>query len=230
MVKILKEKVTITAIKAGKNPKAQRSNLFLDGRFAFSLDNQVIAKEHLAIGSELSPEQLKVLGGADNYQRCLNAALRFLASRPRSEKETMERLKLKGYGEAEIEKALSHLRELNLLNDVAFAEYWKENRDSFKPRGQRLIKLELRRKGLDSQVINEAVADMDESEAAYRAAASKARSLTGLDFQVFRQKLGAYLQRRGFDFAVINRVVRRVWEEKTGDSSGGELDHNAAKD
>jgi regulatory protein len=228
MVNILKEQVTITAIKAGKNPKIQRSNLFLDGRFAFSLDNQVIAKERLVVGSPLSPEQLQLLGGADNYQRCVNAGLRFLTSRPRSEAETRQRLKLKGFGSEEIEKAVSHLKELNLLNDAAFAQYWKENRDSFKPRGQRLLKLELRQKGLEGEVIAEAIEAVDESDAAYRAACSKARTLASLDFQPFRQRLSSYLQRRGFDFAVTNKVIKRVWEEKTHGSTGEESEQSEA--
>jgi regulatory protein len=215
----LEHKAVITAIKAGKNPRIQRSNLFLDGKFAFSLDNQVIVKERLKVGAQLSPAEVELLGGADHYERCLNSALRFLAYRPRSEAETQQRLKKRGYGAGEIARALVRLKELNLLDDSAFAQYWTENRDSFRPRGPRLIKTELRRKGLGREVIDQAVQGLDEKEAAYRAAMGKARVLTLADFQDFRRKLGGYLQRRGFEYGTVNATVRRVWQEKKGETS-----------
>lgn len=211
------QKAIITAIKAGKNPRLQRSNLFLDGKFAFSLDNQLVLKERLKVGAELSAEQVKALGGADQYQRCLNSALRFLAYRPRSEGETRERLKKKGYSGEDIEKTVARLRELALLDDAAFAQYWKENRSAFKPRGQRLLKVELRHKGLEREVIDQAVQGLDDKAGAYQAAVGKARSLGGADFAEFRRKLGGYLQRRGFDYTTVSSTVKRLWLEKHGE-------------
>ena len=90
-----------------------------------------------------------------NFQRCLNAAFQFLSYRPRSEAETRERLKQRGYEDEEIEKVVAQLKRLDLLDDAAFAEFWKENRNSFRPRSQRMLKMELRRKGVESEVINE---------------------------------------------------------------------------
>ena len=77
-------------------------------------------------------------------------------------------------------------------------------------------KLELRRKGVESEVIQEVVEDIDDTENAYRAAISKARTLPVADYQIFRQKLGGYLQRRGFNYGVINNIVKRAWQERTG--------------
>jgi regulatory protein len=206
----------ITAIKAVKNPRIQRSNIYLDSKFAFSLDNEVIVKEKLKAGLELSPKEVGLLTNADAFQRCLNAAFRFLSYRPRSESETRERLQKHGYESEEIEKVVAQLKRLALLDDTAFAEYWKENRNSFRPRGQRMLKMELRRKGVESGVIDEVIDDVDEAENAYRAASSKARTLSVSDYQVFQQRLGGYLQRRGFSYGVINKIVEQTWQERTG--------------
>lgn len=207
----------ITAIKAGRNPRVRRSNVYLDGKFAFSLDNEVIVKEKLRAGLELTSAEVDVLTGSDRFQRCLNAAFRFLSYRPRSEAETRERLARHGYDPADIERVTEQLKRLGLLDDAAFAEFWKENRDSFKPRGQRLVKMELRRKGVESEVIDEAVEDMDEAANAYRAALMKARTLPVSDYQVFRRRLGSFLQRRGFNYGVINSIIKKVWLERTGE-------------
>ena len=211
-------KSKITAIKAGKSLRLKRSSIFLDGRFAFSLDNAVILKEQLKVGQTLSEKEVELLAGADRFERCLNAALLFLGYRPRSEAETRTRLQKHGYTGGEIDRVIERLKSLGLLNDAAFAEYWKENRTSFKPRGQRMLKSELRRKGVDPGTISEAVEGIDELENARRAAGAKARSLPVVDYQVFRQKLGGYLQRRGFDYGVISKIVKQVWEERSGET------------
>jgi regulatory protein len=208
----------ITALKAGKNLKGQRSNVYLNGKFAFSLDNEVIAREKLRVGSQVSPDEIKKLAGADRSQLCLNAAFKFLSYRPRSEAETRERLKYKGYDSREIEKAISELKRLQLINDGSFAEFWKENRTSFRPRSQRMVGLELRRKGVEPGIIQQAVSQIDDSESAYKVATTRARTLKAADFQVFRQKMGSYLQRRGFNYGVINKTVRQVWQEQTHES------------
>jgi regulatory protein len=210
-----KLKGKITAIKAGKNPRVRRSNIFLDGEFAFSLDNEVIVKELLKVGRELSPDYIQELTGADQSQRCLNAAFHFLSYRPRSEAETRMRLQRRGFETAEIEKCISRLKHLELINDAAFAEFWKDNRNSFRPRSQRAVKQELRQKGVKREVIDEVVANIDDAENAYQVAVAKARSLPVTDYQIFRRRLGGYLQRRGFSYGVINSAVKKCWLERT---------------
>jgi regulatory protein len=211
-------KSKITAIKAGKRPGLKRSSIFLDGRFAFYLDNAVILKENLKVGQTLSGKEVDLLAGADRYERCLSKALTFLGYRPRSEAETRERLKKHGFAETEIARVIERLKNLSLIDDAAFAEYWKENRTSFKPRGQRMLRSELRRKGVDQDTISEAVEGIDELVNARRAAEARARSLPVTDYQVFRQKLGSYLQRRGFNYGVISQTVKLIWEERTGEA------------
>jgi regulatory protein len=211
----------ITDLKSGKNPRAQRSNVYLDGRFAFSLDNEVIAREKLKVGKELSPAEISKLAGADRFHLCLNSAFQFLTCRPRSESETRERLEKKGYDSQEIDMVITRLKEMRLLDDSSFAEFWKDNRNSFKPRSQRMVGLELRRKGVESEIIREVVGNIDDAENAYRLAVSKSRTLAKSDFQVFRQKLGSYLQRRGYNYGVINAAVKRVWQEQTQNTVTG---------
>ena len=209
---------TITDIKAGKNARLQRSNIYLNGKFAFSLDDEVVLKEKLQIGQPLSGALLEKLNGADSYQRCLNAAFQFLTTRPRSQSEVRERLTRRGFGGTEIEQAVANLKRLNLLDDAAFAEYWKENRTAFRPRSQRMIKLELRSKGVEAEVVNEAVSQIDETANAYQAATTKAARLQAADYREFSKKLGGFLQRRGFGYGVIKSTVKQVWLEKSGQS------------
>jgi regulatory protein len=201
----------VTAIRAGR--KGKRVNVFLDGKFAFSLEAEVALKENLQVGQELSEDRIEALTGADLFQRCLNAAFRYLSYRPRSEAELRERLKRRGFDADSVEAVLVRLREQGLVDDLAFAEFWKGNRESFRPRSRALTALELRQKGVAKAVIDQVVADVDDEDNAYRAAQSRAHRLPGSDYQGFRHRLSGYLKRRGFGYRVITHTVERLWQE-----------------
>jgi regulatory protein len=204
----------ITRLVAGKS-REKRVNVHLDGKYAFSLLAEVVLKEGLRVGQELSAEEQERLTGINGYQRCLNAAIRYLGYRPRSEAEIRQRLLKHGYDGPDIDKAIARLKEQGLVDDTAFARFWKDNRESFSPRSRRLTRLELQRKGLDIEVIDQVVSEVDDSDSAYRAALSKARRLSPADYQTFRRRLGQYLGRRGFNYEVIKETVERVWKEQT---------------
>ncbi len=188
-------------------------NVFLDGSFAFSLEAEVAMKKNLKLEQELSEDEIEALTGADLFQRCLNAAFRYLGYRPRSEAELRERLKRRGFEAGNVEAALTRLREQGLVDDLAFAQFWKDNRETFRPRSQWLTRLELRRKGVTDNIIDQVVADVDDEDSAYRAAQSRAHRLPDSDYEGFRHRLGGYLKRRGFGYSVINNTVERLWQE-----------------
>ena len=203
----------ITALRAGRN-RGRRVNIFLDGKFAFSLEAEVAAKERLQVEQVLSAEQIEALAKSDSFQRCLNTTVHYLSYRPRSEAELRKRLNQRGFDRGNIEAVITELKEQGLVDDVAFAQFWKDNRESFSPRSQWLTKLELKRKGITSDIIDQAVDTIDDDNNAYRAASDKARSLPQSDYQSFRRRLGEYLKKRGFGYRVINQAVERVWQER----------------
>ena len=191
----------------------QRLNVFLDGKCAFSLEAELAAKEGLRTGQEISDGYVETLASSDKSYRCLNAALRLLDYRPRSESELRERLQRLGFDGDYIAPVLARLKEQGLIDDLAFARFWVENRESFRPRSARMVRHELRQKGLSEESIAQALADLDEEESAYRAGLRRGRRLTHLDEVSFRKKLIAYLLRRGFPYEVVNSVVERAWQE-----------------
>jgi regulatory protein len=203
----------ITGMKKAKG-REKRINVYLDGKLTIKLLAETALKEGLKIGQEITNSQLEKLTGLNHYQRCYNAAVRFLGYRPRSEAEIKQRLQRHGYDADDIEKTLAKLKEQGLVDDIAFARYWRENRETFSPRSRRLTKMELKRKGLSSDVIEQVISEIDEKDSAYRAALSRARRLSLNDYQIFRQRLGSYLGRRGFNYGIIKEIIERVWQEQ----------------
>ncbi len=200
----------ITALEAQKrNP--QRVNVYLDGRYAFSL--AAIEAARLRRGQVLSDEDIEKLEERDSFEKAHDRALRFLSYRPRSEAEVRRYLRGKAVSPAIEEEVIERLTRAELLDDLAFARYWVENRESFKPRSVRMLRYELRQKGLSAETIAQALTDLDEEKSAYQAGLRRGRRLTHLDEVSFRKKLGAYLLRRGFPHEVVNLVVERTWQE-----------------
>ncbi|MCC7107170.1 MAG: RecX family transcriptional regulator, partial [Chloroflexi bacterium] len=118
---------------------------------------------------------------------------------------------------AEIDDCVARLKELCYLDDRAFAAFWVEQRQQHRPRGDRLIATELSRKGVDREIgreaLHEATEQRDQVELALTAAHGKLRSLRLLEPHDRRQRLSAFLARRGFDWETIRSALRRIDEE-----------------
>jgi regulatory protein len=132
-----------------------------------------------------------------------------------------ERLHRRAIEDSKIEIIINKLKEQHLLDDTAFAQFWKENREAFRPRSQRLTRLELKKKGVADDIIKEVTDESDDAQNAYAAALSKAQRLPKQDYEVFRRRLGDYLKRRGFGYMIISQTVKRLWQEskEQGDTS-----------
>jgi regulatory protein len=209
----------ITAIEVQKkNPN--RVSISLDDQFAFGLSRIVAA--WLKVGQVLSDEKIAELQSADAREVAFQKAMRFLGYRPRSVQEVRENLQKHEIPEAVIEEVLKRLQETGLLNDQQFAQAWVENRSTFRPRSRRALAVELRRKGLEDEVVENVLSEgVDEEALALEAARKYARKVEGLQWPDFRQKLGGFLGRRGFSYAVIMPALRQVWNElhQTGEQS-----------
>jgi len=202
----------VTALRLGRG-RGKRVNIYLDDRFAFSLEAEVAVREGLKVGQELATDTIETLARLDSVQRCLNVATRYLSYRPRSESELRERLCQRGFDSDSVEVVLGRLREQGLVNDVDFAQFWQGNRQSFSPRSRWLTRRELRRKGVAEEIIDQVVSAASDDDSAYRAALGRARRLPVSDYQGFRRRLGGYLKRRGFSYGVINNTVEQLWQQ-----------------
>ena len=140
-------------------------------------------------------EKRERLGEIDDPAVVLEAALRFLEPRERSIGEVRRRLSRVGYREELVEGAIARLIELGMLDDQAFARSWIESRDRARPRGERALRFELARKGIDRKTADETIAaraaEQPEADAlaAARLLARNARALdrvpgVGLDVRI----------------------------------------------
>ena len=118
------------------------------------------------------------------------------------------------------------LRKQGLLDDVAFARFWRQSRERHRPKGASVLRWELTRMGVSREVVDEALEGLDEEEGAYLAASRMVRRLDQADYGTFRKKLAAYLRRRGFSHEAVGRTIQRLWQELS-DSAYGHIEGDA---
>ena len=200
----------ITALTLQKKNR-QRINVFLDGEFAFGLDRLVAG--WLNTGQEISDERIAELKSADSREVAFQSALHLLKYRPRTESEMRSRLLQKSISPQVVEEVIERLKRNQMLDDRRFTIEWIENRSELKPRGRRLLEFELRQHGVEQEIIQDSLADVDDEQLAYQAAARRVRKYQELEWSEFRIKLARYLSQRGFQYDTIRDVTNQIWNE-----------------
>lgn len=204
-----------------------RVDVFADGELAVTLHRDVAAEFDLRPGRSTSQDELSRAAEADERRTALDSALRLLSYRPRTERELRDRLRRKGVGRPAVDHVLGRLRAMGYLDDGAFARFWVEARQTLRPRSGRLVAAELRRHGIDAGTAGEAAAVISDDDAALEAASRRLKALQGLDYHVFRERLGRFLTGRGFSYEVALKAIDRCWEELEAQSGqiGPQFEH-----
>ena len=138
-------------------------------------------------------------------------AVRYLASRPKSVAEIVRHLRGKRFDDAAIDGAVDRLRAQRYVDDDAFARYWVEQRERFKPRGDRALRTELMQKGVARDVIETILGERAPDADVAQAKRALSRPLTRwatLAPQERKRKIHAYLAARGFSYDTIEEVMR----------------------
>jgi regulatory protein len=204
----------ITELKQQKRNK-DRVSVFLDGTFAFGLTLEAAAG--LRVGQELSDEAIEQLQDRETMVRARQSAFRFVSYRPRSIAEVRRNLLGKKYDEIIVETVINDLVERDYLDDEAFAAYWVEQRETFKPRSQFALRQELHEKGVPREIIRSAVRQVDESDAANKAAEKRAYRWSHYTEEAFQEKMISYLRRRGFNYNTAKKATDGAWRNLQDD-------------
>jgi regulatory protein len=151
------------------------------------------------------------------YERLVNAAIRFISFRPRSEKEltdflTKKMQKWEVVGDPLLAKVVERMRELGYVDDQVFALWWIGQRSAFRPKGRRALVAELRGKGVSSEGIEIAFSqatseELDEYASARRLVEKKLDRWTNLPQIEQQKKVYTLLAQRGFPSSLIQRII-----------------------
>jgi regulatory protein len=158
---------------------------------------------------------------ADPAERARGICLRLLTGNPRTRKQLADALRKREIPDEVADEVLSRFEEVGLINDGAFADAWVESRHHGRGLARRALAQELRTKGVDSTLIDEAVSQLDseqEETTARELVDRKLRSTRGLDRDKRLRRLAGMLARKGYSQGMALRVVRQALEEEGEDT------------
>lgn len=178
-----------------------------------------------AVGGDfgVADENVPVRGGdqeAAPVEQARAICLRLLTGTPRTRQQLADALRKRQIPDDAAEEVLARFEEVGLIDDVAFADAWVESRHHSRGLARRALARELRTKGVDSQVVEDAVGQLDaerEAETARALVVDKLRSTRGLDREKRIRRLAGMLARRGYGEGLALHIVRQALEEEGDD-------------
>jgi len=146
------------------------------------------------------------------FEKYLTLSYRYLSIRNRSETEIREYLGKKNAAQEIIDKIVTSLKEKKFLNDEEFARSFVLNRARLKPKGKKLLTLELRQKGIAEELIKKVLDEVrgeipDELSQAKSLIVKKMQKMVGMPKQEIYQKVGGFLARRGYSWDVVKKAI-----------------------
>ena len=188
-----------------------RCNIYVDGRFYCGLTLEATIKNRLKVGQIVEPEKLAKIQLESERNTAFDKALTHLSATQKTEKQIRDFLSKKGYLPAVTDYVVEKLRSYDFLNDDAYAESYVEF--AAKKKGGRLIRMELRGKGIDENSIENALETLDEAQEIQTASAILEKYMRNktCDKETL-QKAYRYLMGKGFDYEIIRSALRAYGE------------------
>ncbi len=212
----------ITALKIQLRDK-DRVNVFVDGKYRFSLDINQVAELGVKTNAEYTEEELLELENESQFGKLYTRSLEYAFIRPRSQREMRDYLYRKtrdtrmqngqikkGVSKELTERVFDRLVSKGYVDDQKFAEYWVENRNLRKGISKRKLQAELSAKGVDRSLVDSILGDSERSdiEELQKIIAKKASRYDD------EQKLIAYLARQGFSYDDIKQAIATIDENE----------------
>lgn len=195
----------ITAITPQIKDK-RRCNIFIDGRFCCGLTLETTVKNRLKVGQTVSLEQLSQMQLESEKNTALDKALTHVSATRKTEKQLRDFLAKKGYLPTVIEYVLEKMRGYNFVNDGEYAEAYVDF--SAAKKGTRLIKMELKSKGVEEEDIDAALSGVTEETQVQAALVilQKYMRFKTADRETLA-KAFKYLLGKGFDYEVAKSAL-----------------------
>ena len=195
----------ITAITPQVKDKT-RCNIFIDGRFYCGLTLETVVKNRLKVGQIVTREALEEMQLESEKHTALDKALYFLSATRKTEREIRAHLTKKGYLPAVVDYVIEKLRGYGFINDGEYAEAYTES--AIKRKGGKLIRMELKNKGLSDEAIDGALSSIDSDREKETAKAVFEKYMRGKTAdKPTLQKAYRHLLSKGFDYEVIKSII-----------------------
>ena len=170
----------------------RRCNVYIDGRFCCGLTLETAVKYRLKVGEVISPERLSEIQLESEKNVALDKALTHISASKKTEKQVRDFLRGKGYLPAVCDYVLEKMRGYGFVDDKDYAKDYVQFSASKK--GGKLIKMELKAKGVGEDEIDAALDGLEAEQ----------------QFQAARRILEKYMRGKTADRETLAKAYRHV--------------------
>ncbi len=221
IIENMEDRSVVSAVEPQKKNK-NRYNVFVDGEYTASLGAEALVTFGIREGAAVNTDTLKEAVSRDNAQYAFDSAVKLIAHKMRTRAELKDRLMERGIDEAAVEDAMDKLASYGYVDDAAFAGEYVRSAMQTGRWGRKAVEYRLKDKGIESNVIDEALKEYteeDEKRIARKQLQAAAGRLKGVEARKARQKEYAALARHGFDYGVISELLEAEASGATEDET-----------
>ncbi len=201
--------MTITEI---KQEKKHLMRLVLNDGNDLLLDKDICFDNSLAVGQEITANQLSLLCHSSEYKRAKSRAFWYLDRADHTEKALYNKLVRAGFNKKVCAEVIARLVELGVVNDLnfaqRFAERCMENNISKREALHKLLE-----KGVPLDTAKQVLENIEANEEEQLAQLIEKKYAYKLTQQNGTQKVFAALARKGFSFSAIKLALKRYEED-----------------
>lgn len=200
----------ITDIKI-QSHKKNRASVFVDDEYAFALDLTDVLRFGLKAGIEITSDDIEKYNREGNWAKVRDKAMDVISRKAVSKKALKDLLVHKGYDSTMCDEVICELSDIGYIDDVSFAKSYAEDAFEYKKHGKKRIEADLRKKGVSSSDIAEALSlvDFDASENITHLLEAKFKNADVSDIKV-KNKMIRYLAYRGYNMGDIINAIDRM--------------------
>ncbi|MGM0215651.1 recombination regulator RecX [Enterococcus sp. AZ109] len=202
--------ITISKVNKGRNAFY---NVELSNGEVLRVSEDTLISYRLLKDREITEKEIDEIKNASNEDMGFQLALNYLNYQLRTEKEIHSYLKEKEIGSKDRYKIIERLKELDLLDDVAYGESFVRTQMRLSDKGPRVIKQKLKEKGLSDQDIEASLAlyeEDDQYNVALQTAEKAMRKYHDKSVREIQQKLNQTMMSKGFSTDIIKRVIAEI--------------------
>lgn len=206
----------VTAIEEQKENK-NRVSIFLDGEFFKGVSQEVILKLNLFKGKKINQNELSEILEIEEFEHAKSLTLKYLSYKPRTNFEITKYLKKKNIEGEVIKKVIEEIKNLGLINDDEYARQYALELIRKGKAGFNVIITKLIKRGIKAEkaktLLNNLFKEGEELKMAFNLAEKKFKTIKHKEKQKIIKSINDFLIRKGFNFEIVNKVIRKLWKD-----------------
>lgn len=192
-----------------KRIKKALFEIYIDDKLAASLDINIVAQHKLKKYQEITQKQLDNLIFKSNVFRAKQRALFLLSRRDYTKKELLKKLVLE-YGEIASDQVILRMQELGFINDKKYALKYARDLIFRKHFAKQRARFEMRKKGLEIDIIEEALAQIETDPVEEISNIIKAKFISQINDEKGKRRTINNLIRKGYNYSDIKIAIDQI--------------------